>query len=322
MTEAEPRARGVRLGYVNTPQHFRTWVADRFGEPAQVVEHAGGMSPGCATSLYFDSSRAIFVKAVSREINEGTVALFEFERDLLSRLPVVDYRSVLVDSYESAGWIALVFENIDGRYPRFDDQSDFDAVHAVIARQTNELTPPPANALVPGVAEKAERWIARWQDLRTLRSAVVPDWVWQDFDSLLVRVGGLAGQLPSRTLCHFDIRDDNVLLRPDGSAVIVDWGMARTGPQWLDLVQLAVQLNDPLAAADVVRAKLAPEDCAAATTFVLTFAGSQAWNSEQVGHVALPTMRDFVRNDAVRLFAVAQQLLGAAGSRRKSASSL
>jgi aminoglycoside phosphotransferase (APT) family kinase protein len=309
MPEAIPRARGVRLEYAKTPEHFRAWITNRFGEPSQVVEHAGGMSPGCAASLYFDSEGAIFVKAVSREMNERTVELFEFERDLLSRLPVVDYRSVLVDSYESAGWIALVFENIDGRYPRFDDVSDFDAVRDVIVRQTKELTPPPANTLATGVVENAERWIARWQELEALRPAVVPDWVWADFDSLHDRVEGLAGQLPSQTLCHFDIRDDNVLIRPEGSAVIVDWGIARTGPVWLDVVQLSVQLNDPVAAANAIRANVASKHLAAATTLVLTYAGSQSWNGEQDWHATLPNMGAFARDDAARLFAVAQQLL-------------
>jgi aminoglycoside phosphotransferase (APT) family kinase protein len=115
--------------------------------------------------------------------------------------------------------------------------------------------------------------------------------------------------VPSDALCHFDIRDDNVLIRPDGSAVLVDWGLARTGPEWVDLVQLAVQISDPTSAAREVLNNVSSANYAAATTFVLASAGSQAWNGEQDGHTTLPTMRDFVRNDAARLFAVAQQLL-------------
>jgi len=308
MTEGQPRARGVRLSYSQIPNHVREWVAVRFGEPQRCVDHVGGMSPGCASSLYFHDGNAVFIKAVGRDINDGTVALFEFERDLLARLPVVRYRTVLLESYEAAEWIALVCENVDGRYPRFDDREDFDAVRTAIERQSAELTPPPALS-VPSAAEKAQRWVARWPELSALRPNVVPEWVWQDFDALLARVHTLTEQLPSTTLCHFDIRDDNILIRPDGSAVLLDWGMARTGPRWLDAVQLAVQLSDPVSAAREVVAAASPGELGVATTFLLTFAGSQAWNGEQVGHAALPTMRDFVRRDAERLFAVARGLL-------------
>jgi aminoglycoside phosphotransferase (APT) family kinase protein len=55
------------------------------------------------------------------------------------------------------------------------------------------------------------------------------------------RVRALPHQLPATTLCHFDIRDDNLLVREDGQAVVVDWGMARLGPAWTDLVLLAAQ---------------------------------------------------------------------------------
>ena len=43
---------------------------------------------------------------------------------------------------------------------------------------------------------------------------------------------------------HLDIRDDNLLLRGDGSAVIVDWGMSRPGPSWVDQVLLAAHRVD------------------------------------------------------------------------------
>ena len=71
-------------------------------------------------------------------------------------------------------------------------------------------------------------------------AAALPAWVVSRFDELLVRVTRLPGELPATTLCHFDIRDDNLLVRPDGEVMVLDWGMARLGPSWTDLVLLAL----------------------------------------------------------------------------------
>jgi hypothetical protein len=38
----------------------------------------------------------------------------------------------------------------------------------------------------------------------------------------------------SPDLAHWDIRNDNLLARPDGSIVFVDWGACAVGPRWVD----------------------------------------------------------------------------------------
>ena len=50
---------------------------------------------------------------------------------------------------------------------------------------------------------------------------------------------------------HLDVRADNLLVRPDGSVVLVDWPWAALGAGWLDALVLLVnvRLYDP--AADV-----------------------------------------------------------------------
>jgi len=46
--------------------------------------------------------------------------------------------------------------------------------------------------------------------------------------------------LPDRAFCHTDLRDDNVLLLDDGSAVACDWNWPALGPAWQDTVDLLV----------------------------------------------------------------------------------
>lgn len=41
-------------------------------------------------------------------------------------------------------------------------------------------------------------------------------------------------------LVHWDARNDNILIRPDGTAVLLDWAWARRGAPWLDTLLLAL----------------------------------------------------------------------------------
>lgn len=42
------------------------------------------------------------------------------------------------------------------------------------------------------------------------------------------------------TLVHTDVRDDNILIRPDGGAVLCDWNFPCVGAAWLDTLLLMV----------------------------------------------------------------------------------
>jgi Ser/Thr protein kinase RdoA (MazF antagonist) len=47
-------------------------------------------------------------------------------------------------------------------------------------------------------------------------------------------------ELPDRAFCHSDLRDDNVLLLRDGSALACDWNWPALAPRWQDTVDLLV----------------------------------------------------------------------------------
>jgi aminoglycoside phosphotransferase (APT) family kinase protein len=303
-----PRASGKRLHYSAVPPHVRSWIDARIGPSTVVTEHIGGMSPGCATTLVTDDGHSYFVKAVGAELNSHTPALFRRERALLQLLPHVSYRPRLRDWLDDGGWVALLFDAVEGRHPDLGNPADIASVAHVLRQQAVELTPVPEGAEARTIKETARIWFTRWQSLPTSSHARLPAWVSVRFDEHLDRVSTLSDSLEATTLCHFDVRDDNLLVRPDGSAVVVDWGIPRVGPPWVDLLLLAVQHPNPSDACALVRATVPPDAQQSAATFLLGFAGSQAWNAAQAHGPGLPEMARFCRDDARRLFAVARLL--------------
>jgi aminoglycoside phosphotransferase (APT) family kinase protein len=301
---------GRRIGYAALPAFLHAWVDARYGPVTVLRDHVGGMSPGCATSLRTAAGETVFVKAVGAELNAQTVELFRAELRLQRILRPAPYRPALLDGLDRDGWVAIVLRHVDGRFPDLSDDTDLAAVAAAVDAQVAELTPAPAGVDVLPLAETARRWLARWADVAADPFRYLPGWAAARCDALLSRVRTLPDRLPPTTLCHFDVRDDNVLIRPDGSAVLLDWGMARLGPAWTDRVLLAAQRPTAAAADRLLRRWLDPADQDTVTDFLLAFAGSQAWNGAQPERPALPTFAAFCRADAGRLFALAQHRLG------------
>jgi len=139
----------------------------------------------------------------------------------------------------------------------------------------------------------------------------LPAWAADRLEELLPRVLRLPRQLPESAVCHFDVRDDNLLIRPDGEAVILDWGMARRGPAWTDQVLRAVQKPTALQAQRWLDRWVPAEAQETVTNLLLAFGGSQTWNSKQPPRPALPSFAAFASEDAHRLLAIAQLRLAA-----------
>jgi len=246
--ERQLRAVGRRIGYDAVPAAVRDHVRDRFGAHKVLREHVGGVSPGCATSLATADGGRVFVKAVGQELHERTTEIFRREAELLRRLPDVGYRPRLLDRFEDGGWVALCLQHIDGENPDLTDDRDFDAVADTIRRQTGEMTPPPADVVAESLAETALRWASQWKGITRDPGAYLPVWAAHDAPALTARVLRLPAALQPESLCHFDVRDDNLLLTGAGNPVVLDWGNPRLGPAWTDLVFLAAQRRDAEAA--------------------------------------------------------------------------
>jgi hypothetical protein len=284
------------------------WVRATVG-PVQVLrEHEGGMSPGCAVSLLASEGRRVFVKAVAMSSNEDTVALFRGEIAVLERLPPARYRPNLRAVFDDGECVALMLDHIDGRYPDLSVAADVRTIAGALSAQSRELTPAPQAVDVPTLAERTTRWARRWTAMAEAPVRYLPAWAAADFDALYARVDALPRRLDATTLCHLDVREDNLLIRPDGSAVILDWGRPHRGPGWADVALLAGQV--PPGEAERALVDWAPEAALdTATDLLLSFAGQAAWWAQQPPPPALPNLPAFCRQDAEHVFRSLERLI-------------
>lgn len=290
---------------------MREWVETSLGAPVVTTnEQVGGMSPGCATRLSTAGGRTAFIKAVGASLQPDTPVLFRREIDVLRALPPARYRPALLADYDDGDWVALLLEDVDGRPPDLADPHGADAtvVRELVGRQARELTPAP-----PGVSdnrrlpEMAERWRERWAELAGAPDHVLPPWMAGQIAQLYRRVATLPERLTAEALCHWDVREDNLLVRPDGTAAIVDWGMSCLGPSWGDAFMLALNWVDTPAFDELMAAEPVAPDVV--TDLLLAFAGGWAWRGAQPPQPGLPTLAAFCRAEAARGFAGAHRRL-------------
>jgi len=308
MTTPQPRAVGIRLPYEQTPPAVRRWVETELGAP--VVESRtslGGMSPGCEARLRLADGRRAFVKAVGADLNPVTPTLFRHEIEVLDHLDPAPYRPGVVATYDDGSWVALLLEDIEGRHPDLSSASVADAVWRTVAAQTEELTPPPRGLRVLRLSESVMRWCESWSGLAAHPGRCLPDWATQDFDRLRDLVTRLPDRLPVETLCHWDVRDDNLLVRADGSVLIFDWGMARLGPRWADLFALCLEWAEtPDFDQRIARTAADP---VTVTDLLLGLGGHLAFGATQPAPPGLPTLPAFRRREAARFLAGAWRRL-------------
>jgi len=308
-----PRAVGVRLPYDAVPASVRSWVEDRLGSPVvRTAEQVGGMSPGCATRLTCADGTRAFVKAVGAELNPDTPALFRREVGVLSHLGEHELWARLLASYDDGAWVALLIEDVEGRHPDFTHPDELEAV----LTGTDRLSAVLQEREVPATVDLVDvgSVLAKWADcLDTLadapEQAPVPGWLRSD-------PHGWAGVLRDEArramphVAHWDIRVDNLLRRPGGDVVFVDWGTAARGPAWADPLLARLERVDEAwfdsSTATSPALREAGDD--AVTAFLAGFGAHLAVRSVLAVDVNLPTLNDFrVRESRRMLGAVARR---------------
>jgi hypothetical protein len=314
-----PRAAGRRADYATVPSHVRAWVDESLGSSVvQSVAQIGGMSPGPAARLLLADGRRAFIKAVSPEPNARTPELFRHEIAVLRCLPPVDYRPALIAAYDDGEWVALLLDDVEGRHPDLDDPADAGAVRSVVREQARSLST--AASAIPVATEDAARRVRRWHDLivgardDAAARAALPAWWHRDAEALLARIAALADRVAVTAWCHLDVRDDNLLLRPDGRAVILDWGMSCPGPSWLDELILDLHVVDSPVLDDLVAERPTYADTddieRDTTDMLLGIGASLAVMAEVAPQPGLPWITDFRRREATRVLAGARRRLG------------
>ncbi|RYC14647.1 hypothetical protein [Nocardioides zhouii] len=301
-----PRAVGVRLPYAAVPAAVRDWVEQSLGSPVvATAEQVGGMSPGCATRVTCADGTRAFVKAVGDELNPDTPGLFRREVAVLGHLGAHELWAGLLASYDDGAWVALLIEDVEGRHPDFTHDAELEEVLEGTDRLSELLRERdvPASVDLVDVARVFGKWADSLDTLADAPAATpVPGWLRSD----PYEWAGLLREHAARPMphvAHWDIRVDNLLRRPTGEVVFVDWGMAARGPAWVDpLLARLERVDDPWFDASIGSSPaLSEAGDEVVTAFLAGFGAHLAVRSVVAVDVNLPTLNDFRIRESRRM---------------------
>jgi aminoglycoside phosphotransferase (APT) family kinase protein len=288
-------AAGVRIGWVDLPDRVRRAVERIVGGPVvEAVSQVGGFSPGTADRVRTADGRRAFVKAAGSALNEHTPAMHRGEAVITAALPASAPTPVLLGSYDDGEWVALVLEEVDGHMPSTPwQEAELALVRAALDVLATTLTPAPVE--VPTARELLAEDFAGWQRMRDDPPATTDPWVAAHLPDLcaLAAHGELA--LAGDTLCHTDIRADNLLIGPGGAVTVVDWPLACRGPAWLDSLLLLINVRLYGGSADLATIAADPHDVTGA---LAGFGGFFADIARRPAPPGLPTVRAFQQAQA------------------------
>ena len=239
-----PPATGQRIGWSDLPADVQRGIETVLGGRVITAEsQAGGFSPGTADRVRTDGGRRAFVKAVSPNQNPDSPDLLRREADYLDALARSPRVPRPIGRYDDGHWIAVAMEEIDGRCPPVPwSDEHVDVAMDTLAALAADLTPSPISELRP-VAEGLASIFFGWQRLRDQPHPGLDPWIDARLDELIEVSADSLRRLEGDTVVHCDIRADNLLVRPDGSMVVVDWPWALAGPDWLDRFLLLINID-------------------------------------------------------------------------------
>ncbi|BCJ60973.1 phosphotransferase [Micromonospora endophytica] len=240
-----------------------------------------------------------FVKAASPEQNPDTPVMHRTEARVTAALPAYAPTPRLLGCHDDGHWVALVLTDVDGRHPATPWRADeLTAVLAALESMAAALTPTPVPQL-PTVAEHLAEDFTGWHRIAEDPPADLHPWARAHLDELRDRTQQVIAELAGDTLCHLDVRADNLLIDAAGRVTVVDWPWAARGPAWLDtaLLLLDVRLNGGHDTEALLRRLplLADADPATVTGFYAGLAGFFADRARQPPPPGIPTVRAFQR---------------------------
>ena len=219
-----------RVEWAHLPPSVRRAVESRLGSPVEQAESQGaGFTPGFASVLTCADGSRHFVKAASVKAQRVFAESYREEARKLRALPPEAPAPRLRWTDEVDDWFLLGIEYVAGRAPYRPWTADDLALASEMAvRMAAVLTPAPGPGLRTAAEEFAD-WPALWQRIDHPRAA---------------EIGALAARyaevVAGGTLVHTDIRDDNILVREQGDAVLCDWNWPVIGAAWLDSLFLLI----------------------------------------------------------------------------------
>ena len=293
-------ASGVRIRWTDLPGYVRAAVEGILHSPVvTALPQAGGFSPGTADRVVTANGERAFVKAVGTELNSRSVEMARAEAHITAHLPEGAPTPRMLGSFDDGDWVALVLEDVDGRHPRTPWQRDeLDATAAALRTLAETLTPSPVPD-VPDAADTIGGDFAGWGNIAVQPVDDLDPWAATHLGALQAAAArGRAALTGGDTLAHCDVRADNILIRPDGGIVFVDWPWGCIGPAWLDTVLLAVNVIVHGGDGDRLLTGIDPQQV---TDVVAGFAGFFLDTGRRPAPPGLPTVRAFQRAQGAAL---------------------
>ncbi|MEV0156132.1 aminoglycoside phosphotransferase family protein [Micromonospora sp. NPDC050686] len=290
----------TRIGWTDLPGHVRDAVEAILGDRVVAAEsQRGGFSPGTADRVRTARGGRAFVKAVSPAQNDHSPTMHRAEARIAAALPPTAPTPRLLGSHDDGHWIALVFADVEGRHPVTPwDAGELAAVLSTLEAMAAALTPAPAG-MTGTAAQALAPDFAGWRRIAADPPADLDPWARARLPELCAAADRGLAALAGETLCHLDVRADNLLLTPDGTVTVVDWPWACRGPAWLDTLLTVVNVQvygghdpDALLAARRLTAAVDPADLTGA---LAGFTGFFLDGARQPPPPGIPTVRAFQR---------------------------
>jgi hypothetical protein len=266
------------------PQRVRAAVGRLGGGPVQTAEPPvrSGFTGSYAGRVTTASGRRLFAKAGAPEQPHVVAALTQ-EAVVLELLPAGIPAPRLVGFDSIDGWSVLVLEVVAGRMPgRLWTPVEVEAVHRACLTMAELGTPWRATDADLGHRLSAD------PDILAVGGALVdgsfeleadqPEWLGRHRERVGELVLGAEGRFDGATLCHGDLRPDNLLVTTGSApavATVVDWNWVGAAASWVDWVGLLPLMaaqgvdTDPLLASSPLTRDADPE---AVDAFVATIA--------------------------------------------------
>ncbi len=225
-----------RVEWTHLPARVRARVEEQCGSPVVTATSQGsGFTPGFASVLTCEDGSRHFVKSASEQAQKMFADAYRDEARKLALLPETAPAARLRWTVEEEGWFALGIEHVESRQPhRPWRPADLAAALDALEIVADTLTPPPDGVTEVSFGQDFAEFPSYWEHLRSARP-VLPH---------LEEAAGLAARFEEvcegDTLVHTDVRDDNVLIRPDGTALYCDWNFPCRGAAWLDSVFMLI----------------------------------------------------------------------------------
>lgn len=207
------------------------------GRVVSAVNRPGGFSAGFASRLELANGSRVFVKAIDAERWPMHADWHRTEARIVGALPTGVPAPRLLGFAEEAGWVALAFEDVDGREPAQPWRAEeLDRVLDALGDLVRGLTPSPVDR--PRDHPRLGGWRTITDDESLARRlAEIDRWPADRLEHLVALEADGLEAARGDTLVHFDAFFHNILLTDD-EVLFVDWAHARLGAPFVDLVLL------------------------------------------------------------------------------------